>query len=89
MQNMHQHPLAPHFVIGDEGFHSARGQRLQQFVFFSEFHAWFAIPLKEGSLLTQDYTSRLQAIRKQCRALNSRRTQPIKTVLSLAPEPCS
>jgi hypothetical protein len=49
MQDMHQHPLSPDFVIGDKGFHRAGGQRLQQFVFFSEFHAAFLI-LPKGNL---------------------------------------
>jgi hypothetical protein len=71
MQNVHQHALTPHFVISDKGFHRAGGQRFQQFVFFSEFHAWFVIPLKKPLASTQDYTSRSQAHRKECRALNS------------------
>jgi hypothetical protein len=51
MQDMHQHPLTSHLVIGDKGFHCAGGKRLQQFVFFPEFHTWFVIAFKKATRL--------------------------------------
>lgn len=38
-QNMHQHPFASDFVIGEERLHPTRGEGLQKLVFFREFHA--------------------------------------------------
>jgi hypothetical protein len=38
-QNMHQHPFASDFVIGEKRFYRTCGEGLQKLVFFGEFHS--------------------------------------------------
>jgi len=38
-KNMHQHAFASDFVIGEKCFHRTGSERVQKFVFFSEFHS--------------------------------------------------
>ena len=89
MQNVHQHPLTPHFVIGDEGFHRARGKRLQQFVFFSEFHACFVIPLAKATrldaglyLAVASESQRMQRVEHPANARMLDHSKPCRTSLA-------